>query len=143
MCTMGTSDGNGWAPGLHDGGRNQGLNAYLLARDRVLPPYIIMTSSTKAANGARRHPRDALRRYAKSFDLRTAEAADHPRKLGSAEGPREALPAAHSRILHWSIAVMALAMRFIGIGMVSTLRPRFLTLISMHKALGIAVESRP
>ena len=43
------------------------------------------------------------------------------------------------RVLHWLMAIMVLAMLFIGLSMVSTLRPRFLTLISIHKPLGIAI----
>jgi len=43
------------------------------------------------------------------------------------------------RILHWLMAIMVLTMLFIGIGMVSTLRPRSLTPISIHRAFGIAI----
>ena len=43
------------------------------------------------------------------------------------------------RVLHWLMAIMVLAMLFIGVSMVSTLQPRFLTLISIHKPLGIAI----
>jgi cytochrome b561 len=43
------------------------------------------------------------------------------------------------RILHWLMAIMVLAMLLIGVTMVSTLRPRFLTLIAIHKPLGIAI----
>ena len=43
------------------------------------------------------------------------------------------------RMLHWLMAAMVLAMLFIGVGMVSTLRPKFLTLISIHRPLGIAI----
>jgi cytochrome b561 len=43
------------------------------------------------------------------------------------------------RALHWLMAVMVLVMLFIGITMVSTLQPRFLTLIAIHKPLGIAI----
>jgi cytochrome b561 len=43
------------------------------------------------------------------------------------------------RALHWLMALMVLAMLFIGVTMVSTLRPRFLTLIAIHKPLGIAI----
>ncbi|HTT82527.1 MAG TPA: cytochrome b [Rhizomicrobium sp.] len=43
------------------------------------------------------------------------------------------------RGLHWLMAAMVVAMLFIGIGMVSTLHPRFLTLIAIHKPLGIAI----
>jgi hypothetical protein len=43
------------------------------------------------------------------------------------------------RVLHWLMAIMVLAMLFIGVSMVSTLNPRFLTLISIHKPLGIAI----
>jgi cytochrome b561 len=37
------------------------------------------------------------------------------------------------------MAIMVLVMLFIGVTMVSTLRPRFLTLIAIHKPLGIAI----
>jgi cytochrome b561 len=43
------------------------------------------------------------------------------------------------RVLHWLMAVMVLTMLFIGVSMVSTLKPRFLTLIAIHKPLGIAI----
>jgi cytochrome b561 len=43
------------------------------------------------------------------------------------------------RTLHWLMAAMVLAMLFIGIGMVSTLKPKFLTLIAIHRPLGIAI----
>ena len=43
------------------------------------------------------------------------------------------------RLLHWSIAVCILAMLFIGVGMVSTVAPKFLSLVAIHKSLGIAI----
>jgi cytochrome b561 len=43
------------------------------------------------------------------------------------------------RLLHWLMAVCILAMLFIGVGMVSTIMPKFLTLVSIHKPLGIAI----
>jgi cytochrome b561 len=43
------------------------------------------------------------------------------------------------RSLHWLMAAMVLAMLFIGVGMVSTLHPKFLTLIAIHRPLGIAI----
>jgi cytochrome b561 len=43
------------------------------------------------------------------------------------------------RVLHWSMAVCILAMLFIGVGMVSTVTQRYLTLVSIHKPLGIAI----
>jgi cytochrome b561 len=43
------------------------------------------------------------------------------------------------RSLHWLMAVLVLSMLFIGIGMVSTVRPRYWTLISIHRPLGIAI----
>jgi cytochrome b561 len=43
------------------------------------------------------------------------------------------------RLLHWLIAVCILAMLFIGVGMVSTITPKYLTLVSIHKPLGIAI----
>src|ERR1700755_2988639 len=43
------------------------------------------------------------------------------------------------RLLHWLMAVCILAMLFIGVGMVSTIAPKYLTLVSIHKPLGIAI----
>jgi len=43
------------------------------------------------------------------------------------------------RVLHWVMALCILAMLFIGVGMVSTISPRYLTLVSIHKPLGIAI----
>jgi len=43
------------------------------------------------------------------------------------------------RLLHWLMAVCILAMLFIGVGMVSTVKPKYLTLVSIHKPLGIAI----
>jgi cytochrome b561 len=43
------------------------------------------------------------------------------------------------RLLHWLMAVCILAMLFIGVGMVSTIMPKYLTLVSLHKPLGIAI----
>ena len=43
------------------------------------------------------------------------------------------------RVLHWFMALCILAMLFIGVGMVSTIRPIYLTLVSIHKPLGIAI----
>jgi cytochrome b561 len=43
------------------------------------------------------------------------------------------------RMLHWVMAVCILAMLFIGVGMVSTIMPKYLTLVSIHKPLGIAI----
>lgn len=43
------------------------------------------------------------------------------------------------RVLHWGMAACILAMLFIGVGMVSTARPVHLTLISIHRPLGIAI----
>jgi cytochrome b561 len=43
------------------------------------------------------------------------------------------------RLLHWLMAVCILSMLFIGVGMVSTVMPKYLTLVSIHKPLGIAI----
>ncbi|MEJ0015929.1 MAG: cytochrome b [Acetobacteraceae bacterium] len=43
------------------------------------------------------------------------------------------------RALHWLMAACILAMLFIGVGMVSTVMPKYLTLVSIHKPLGIAI----
>ena len=46
---------------------------------------------------------------------------------------------AWQRLLHWLMAACILAMLFIGVGMVCTVRPTYLTLVSIHKPLGIAI----
>jgi cytochrome b561 len=43
------------------------------------------------------------------------------------------------RLLHWVMAVCILAMLFIGVGMQSTVMPKYLTLVSIHKPLGITI----
>jgi cytochrome b561 len=43
------------------------------------------------------------------------------------------------RTLHWLMAPCILAMLFIGVGMVSTVRPDHLSLEAIHKPLGIAI----
>jgi cytochrome b561 len=43
------------------------------------------------------------------------------------------------RALHWLMAVCILAMLFIGVGMVSSIAPKYLTLIAIHKSLGAAI----
>src|SRR5207302_7776741 len=45
---------------------------------------------------------------------------------------------AFSRLLHWTMAIMVLAMLFIGIGMVASLS-NYHWLISIHKPLGILI----
>jgi cytochrome b561 len=47
--------------------------------------------------------------------------------------------AAPQRLLHWLMAICILAMLFIGVGMVSTVAPKYLTLVQIHKPLGIAI----
>ena len=42
-------------------------------------------------------------------------------------------------LLHWVMALCILAMLFIGVGMVSTVAPKYLTLVSIHKPLGMAI----
>jgi cytochrome b561 len=44
-----------------------------------------------------------------------------------------------SRLLHWLMAAMVLAMLFIGVAMVSTVSPAYIRLVSIHKPLGIAI----
>jgi cytochrome b561 len=46
---------------------------------------------------------------------------------------------AWQRVLHWVMAACILAMLFIGVGMVSTIKPIYLTLVSIHKPLGSAI----
>lgn len=40
------------------------------------------------------------------------------------------------RLLHWSMAVLILAMLFIGVGMLSTAGPAYTALLSLHRPLG-------
>lgn len=49
---------------------------------------------------------------------------------------RFALP---QRVLHWLMALCILAMLFIGVGMVSTVSSKYLTLVQIHEPLGIAI----
>jgi cytochrome b561 len=46
---------------------------------------------------------------------------------------------AGSRVLHWVMAAMVLAMLFLGVGMAATVSDRYALLISIHKPLGIAI----
>jgi cytochrome b561 len=43
------------------------------------------------------------------------------------------------RTLHWVMAVCILTMLFIGVGMASTVAPEYLTLVNIHKPLGIVI----
>jgi cytochrome b561 len=52
---------------------------------------------------------------------------------------RRARFSAPQRLLHWLMAVCILAMLFIGVGMVATVTPRYLTLVQIHKPLGMAI----
>ena len=44
-----------------------------------------------------------------------------------------------SRWLHWSMAVMIVAMLFIGVGMAASVSPRYALLVSIHRPLGLAI----
>jgi cytochrome b561 len=46
---------------------------------------------------------------------------------------------APQRLLHWLMAICILSMLFIGVGMVSTVTPKYLTLVQIHKPLGITI----
>jgi cytochrome b561 len=43
------------------------------------------------------------------------------------------------RVLHWLMAIGIIAMLFIGVGMASTIAPKYLALVSFHKTLGVAL----
>jgi cytochrome b561 len=43
------------------------------------------------------------------------------------------------RLLHWSMALLILAMLFVGVGMVATVSHAHSTLIAIHRPLGIAI----
>jgi cytochrome b561 len=44
-----------------------------------------------------------------------------------------------SRLLHWLMAAMIVAMLFIGVGMAATVSTRYDLLVSIHRPLGIAI----
>jgi cytochrome b561 len=44
-----------------------------------------------------------------------------------------------SRALHWLMALLILTMLFIGIGMVSTISPKYHELLSVHRSIGIVI----
>lgn len=43
------------------------------------------------------------------------------------------------RALHWLMALLILSMLFIGVGMVSTITPKYLPLIETHRTVGVAI----
>jgi cytochrome b561 len=43
------------------------------------------------------------------------------------------------RVLHWLMALCILTMFFVGVGMVSTVTPKYLGLIEFHESLGILI----
>jgi cytochrome b561 len=43
------------------------------------------------------------------------------------------------RLLHWLMAICIIAMLFIGVGMVSTVAPKYLPLVLLHKSLGVTL----
>src|SRR3979490_895862 len=51
---------------------------------------------------------------------------------------KTSFPAA-SRLLHWIMAPMIVAMLFIGVGMAATVSARYDLLVSIHRPLGIAI----
>ena len=44
-----------------------------------------------------------------------------------------------ARFLHWTMAVLMLAMLLIGLGMVSTVSPRYHELLSIHRSIGVVI----
>jgi cytochrome b561 len=44
-----------------------------------------------------------------------------------------------ARLLHWTMAVLILAMLLIGTGMVSTVSPRYHELLSIHRSIGVVI----
>ncbi|GJE41079.1 cytochrome b [Methylobacterium soli] len=46
---------------------------------------------------------------------------------------------AAQRLLHWSMALCIIAMFFIGVGMVSSVMPKYVPLLATHKTLGLAI----
>ncbi|WP_442113687.1 cytochrome b [Pseudomonas sp. NUPR-001] len=44
-----------------------------------------------------------------------------------------------ARLLHWLMAVLIVAMLFVGVSMIADLSPRHTWLLSLHKAIGLAL----
>lgn len=44
-----------------------------------------------------------------------------------------------ARVLHWLMAVLILGMLFVGVGMVSSVAPLQITLVAIHKVLGLSL----
>ncbi|SFS18829.1 Cytochrome b561 [Dyella sp. OK004] len=44
-----------------------------------------------------------------------------------------------ARLLHWTMALLILAMLFIGVGMVGTVSPKHSWLLAIHRPLGLAI----
>jgi cytochrome b561 len=65
------------------------------------------------------------------------DAASHQRADAVADSPPRFTLL--QRSIHWLMAVGILAMLFIGVGMVSTITTTHLTLVSIHKPLGVAL----
>ena len=56
--------------------------------------------------------------------------------------PRKPAPHRFStlqRLLHWTTAVLVIAMLFIGVGMASSLGRSYLSLVAVHRPLGVAI----
>jgi cytochrome b561 len=43
------------------------------------------------------------------------------------------------RVIHWGMALLILAMLFVGVGMVSTTGPAYVSLLALHRPLGIGI----
>jgi cytochrome b561 len=56
--------------------------------------------------------------------------------MSAPEPTRFAFPA---RVLHWLMALVIVAMLFIGVGMISTASPAYPLLLAWHRPLGIAI----
>jgi cytochrome b561 len=54
----------------------------------------------------------------------------------SSVSPRFSLP---SRLMHWLMAVLIVAMLFIGVGMAASVSQRYSLLVSIHKPLGMVI----
>ncbi|MBR8063787.1 cytochrome b [Burkholderia ambifaria] len=54
----------------------------------------------------------------------------------TSQNPSFSVPA---RVLHWLMAMLIIAMLFVGAGMVSTVSARYPQLLALHRPLGIAI----
>lgn len=100
--------------------------------------WLILPSGIQASNDPLLAARSAA--YASSYLRRAGEVSplhSAPRVEAMNAQPRFFAPLA--RVLHWLMALMIIAMLFIGAGLAASVSERYEWLIHLHKPLGIAI----